>query len=302
MQMGLEAKNKTGYFLFSLDTELAWGYFDLDRSRREKFSPDGSRERTAIARLIELLDEFDIAATWAVVGHLFYEKCEKCEVCPVLVWQGKFRSFELIYGTAATLWYGADIIERLLASGSMHEIAFHGYTHRVFDEHEMSQQEARTEILEWLRAASRNNISPHAVIFPRNRIGHLDVFKEAGYVCYRGNELLPKDYAIPLIGKALNRIDLLLQMRTPQVYEAKVEPSGLVNLPASAGSFDRTGELRGCLTHLASTTCTSAGSSKGWTRRRRNRRSFTSGFIPVNSEPRRTGTHFGICSDTYLTW
>ena len=117
MQISAEVSNKTGYFLFSLDTELAWGYFDLDRLRLEKYSPDGSRERKAISRLLDLLDEFDIAATWAVVGHLFYDKCEKCDICPVLEWQGKHRSFEEIYETNAPLWYGADLLEMLLARG-----------------------------------------------------------------------------------------------------------------------------------------------------------------------------------------
>ena len=235
--MAGEAKNQTGYFLFSLDTELAWGYFDMDRLRSERFSSDGSRERRAIDRLLDILDEFNIVATWALVGHLFYEKCEKCDLCPILEWQGKYRSFEQIYETNAPLWYGADVVETLLARGGRHEIAFHGYTHKVFNEGVMSQQEARTEIQEWLRAARRKNIIPQTVIFPRNQVGHLDAFKEAGFICYRGHERLPKDYAIPVIGKALNRIDLVLQIRTPQVYEVEVEPSGLVNLPSSRWLF-----------------------------------------------------------------
>src|SRR3990172_3955205 len=121
-----ETKAQTGYFLFSLDTELAWGYFDMDRLRSERFSSDGSRERRAIDRLLDILDEFNIVATWALVGHLFYEKCEKCDLCPILEWQGKYRSFEQIYETNAPLWYGADVVETLLARGGRHEIAFHG--------------------------------------------------------------------------------------------------------------------------------------------------------------------------------
>lgn len=235
--MTIEANDTTGFFLFSLDTELAWGYFDLDSLRPQKYSSDGSRERRAIIRLLDILDEFNLAATWALVGHLFYEKCEKCDICPILGWKGRYHSFEEIYETQAPLWYGTDILKTLLARGSKHEIAFHGYTHQVFDEHKMSPSEAITEIQEWLRVASRNNIKPYTVIFPRNRIGYLEAFREAGFGCYRGDELLPRDYAIPLIGKMLNRIDLVLQFRTPQVYDAKVAPSGLVNLPASRWLF-----------------------------------------------------------------
>ena len=61
-----------GVFLFSLDTELALGHFRRFDQRR--FSPDGSRERMAVSRLIKLFEKYQISATWAVVGHMFSEK------------------------------------------------------------------------------------------------------------------------------------------------------------------------------------------------------------------------------------
>lgn len=231
----VNASMKKGYFLFSLDTELAWGYFD--RFQETMFSKNGKQERKAVQKILDILDEFDITATWAVVGHLFYEKCENCEICPVIEWKGRYRSFEEIYQTGNQLWYGSDVIELLQTKGSRHEIAFHGYTHRVFGEDKMTEDEARIEILEWQRAAKQRNVIPYSVVFPRNRIGHLIAFKNAGYICYRGNELHPKDYDIPILGKALNLVDLFLQFRTPQVYEPFIDSSGLINLPASRCLF-----------------------------------------------------------------
>ena len=76
-----EVRSQTGYFLLSLDTELAWGHHD--NFRPEMFSADGGRERQAIELILEALDEFNIKATWAVVGHLFYGQCEECRTCPV---------------------------------------------------------------------------------------------------------------------------------------------------------------------------------------------------------------------------
>ena len=226
-------------FLFSLDTELAWGYSDLDHLRSKRFSPDGSRERRSIELLLDVLDEFAIVATWAVVGHLFYEKCEECDICPILEWRGKYRSFEEVYKTNDPLWYGADVIETLLARGSRHEIAFHGYTHEVFDENTMSEEEARTEIQEWLRVSKRKHIIPRTVIFPQTEIGHLDLFKEYGFICYRGDDLLPEVCSLPLIGRAFRRFyyDLPAALFTPQVYEFKVEPPELVSFPSCQGLF-----------------------------------------------------------------
>jgi peptidoglycan/xylan/chitin deacetylase (PgdA/CDA1 family) len=233
-----DAEGKTGYFLFSLDTELAWGHFDSDRVRLREFSPDGSRERRSIEFLLDILDEFGIVATWAVVGHLFYKKCEACDICPILNWKGRYQSFEEVYKTEKPLWYGADIIETLLTRGSRHEIAFHGYTHRVLDQDTASAKEARTEIQEWLRVSKRKNITPRTVIFPRNKIGYLDMFKEYGFICYRGEELTPEVYSLPLIGSVFRRFYCYLSaLSVPQVYELKLDPSGLVNFPSSRWLF-----------------------------------------------------------------
>lgn len=227
--------DKKGYFLFSLDTELAWGYFDQYRPGR--FSNGGVWERKAVHRLLDIFDEFEISATWAVVGHMFFASCEKCEVCPVMEWKGKHSSFEQIYETKDQLWYGADVIDLLQTRGARHEIGFHGYTHKVFDERVMTEKEAGTEISEWRRLAARKNITPYSVAFPRNRVGHLDAFKDAGYICYRGDELRPKGPHISLLRKAMNIFDLIFQTRTPLVYEPILDESGLVNLPASRWLF-----------------------------------------------------------------
>ena len=233
---------KTGYFVFSLDTELAYGYFDHDPRPQGLFSADGTREREAIVRLLDIFDEFGINATIACVGHMFYERCEKCAVCPVLDWKGKHRSFEDVYETSHPLWYGADVIDTLLTRGARHEIAFHGYTHESF--WEMSEERARTEILEWLRVAKRKNIVPRTVVFPRNRVGHLRLFEELGFLCYRGQEAVP-DAGIPrFLGKIRRRLRQSQFVFTPPVFDLpNVGPFGMVKLPSSANYFTGGGRL-----------------------------------------------------------
>ncbi len=59
-----------GALVISLDFELHWGV-------RDKCAPDGSyREnllgaRKAVPAMLDLFEEFDVAATWATVGFLF---------------------------------------------------------------------------------------------------------------------------------------------------------------------------------------------------------------------------------------
>jgi hypothetical protein len=225
-----------GYFLLSFDTELAWGHYDCFRP--EMFSPDGSRERRAVDGILDLLDEFGIVGTWAFVGHLFYEACEGCEICPILDWKDQHRSFDFIYEKDHPLWYGADLLERVRSRAIAHEIAFHGYTHRIFDEKSMSREDANIEIQEWLRLARRHQIRPETVIFPRNRVGHLDLFSEAGFICYRGEEPMPGRYRWPIIGSVFRRLYYYLSvLSSPPIYTPRSEASGLVNLPSSRWIF-----------------------------------------------------------------
>jgi hypothetical protein len=229
-----DSDHKVGYFVFSLDTELAWGGL-WNQPQSQRTSWDGAKERETIQRLLNMMDEFGILATWAITGHLFYEKCEECEICPVLELKGEDNRFDQIWGTRDPMWYGDDIIETLKSRDSNHEIAFHGYTHRLFDS--LSRDEARFEIREWLRLATRRGIVHQTVIFPQGRIGHLDLFQKAGFICYRGKEVRHPAISIPILGKVLNRMNLVLSILAPQVYDVNVDPLGLVNIPSSQWLF-----------------------------------------------------------------
>lgn len=226
-----------GTFLLSLDTELAWGYFDLDEERSRLFSPDGSRERTAIRRLLKMFAEYEIPVTWAVVGHLFYDKCESCERCPVRSWQGRYGSFDEVYETDNPLWYGGDFIGELTAAAPPHEVGFHGYTHRLLGDKDLAASEVRLEIDEWRRVAARWGVDAESITFPRNRVGHLDTMHEAGFLAYRGRAALPQISRVPLLGKLLNRLDTTFQIYPPLLHELPENTLGLVNVPASYWMF-----------------------------------------------------------------
>jgi len=231
------AKEQTGYFIFSLDTEMAWGYFDTFNPKM--FSKDGYRERQTIERLLDIFDEFNITVTWAIVGHMFCKNYETCGSEQIFKWEGKYPTFEKLYYDSHPLLYSADVIETLLKRGSRHEIGFHGYTHKIFKEDKMSEEQARTEILEWLRKTKPFNIIPRSVAFPRNKIGYLKLFKENGFICYRGEELYPGNhYYLPLIGKVFRRFyDYFCIFSNPVIYEFQVDRSGLIKIPSSRDLF-----------------------------------------------------------------
>ncbi len=224
-----------GFFLISLDTEIGWGHFDQDATRRKLISSDGSRERRSIDRILGLLEEYGIAATWAVVGHLFFRECEGCDLCPILEWKDRYQCFQQIYETSHPLWYGSDIIDQLLERGSTNELAFHGYTHRPFSE--LTAAQAIEEIQEWSRLGARRGLSPKTVIFPRGRIGHLDILRQFGFTSYRAKPVPPGEGTPPLISKLINRIDMIYPLREVRLLPATADSSGLVRIPVSSKLF-----------------------------------------------------------------
>lgn len=231
--------DETGYFLFSLDTELATGCFDLDTDRARGFSRDGTRERQSINRLIDLFEEYNITGTWAIVGHLFHDRCEYCKDCLMMDWRGRYSSFEEVYGTNNPLWYGSDIIEALRVRGPRQEIAFHGFSHKIFDETQMRAEEAEKEVQEWLRMADPKEVVPYAVTFPRHVVGHLDILRRAGFICYRGEPTRPWLVRNKLLGRYVKAIDQVLGLSKIPIFDLqKIEDHGLVTLFSSQCFFD----------------------------------------------------------------
>jgi hypothetical protein len=60
-----------GALVISLDFELLWGVRDLYPADGGTYRANLLGARTAIPKLLQLFEEFEIAATWATVGMLF---------------------------------------------------------------------------------------------------------------------------------------------------------------------------------------------------------------------------------------
>src|SRR3989338_4418147 len=65
--------NDKGTLVISIDYEFAWGFCDIkiNEKNRKKII----REREVTKAILSLFTQYKIQATWAVVGHLFLDKC-----------------------------------------------------------------------------------------------------------------------------------------------------------------------------------------------------------------------------------
>jgi peptidoglycan/xylan/chitin deacetylase (PgdA/CDA1 family) len=175
-------------FVLSLDTELVWG------TRSMKLRSSYERERAVIADLLALLERYRVKATWAVVGHLFLDRCtadggiKHPEIVRTMTGQGG-DWFDLDPATdvsADPLWYGPDIVDRIRRCPVPQEIGCHTFSHVVADDDNCTAQRFDSELQACRALADAAGIDLQSFVFPRDGVAHLGVLKANRFACFRG--------------------------------------------------------------------------------------------------------------------
>jgi peptidoglycan/xylan/chitin deacetylase (PgdA/CDA1 family) len=201
-----------GKLTISIDLELAWGFWDILTPEILRLSE--SRERPICGTLLELFDRYHIPATWAVVAAVLDRASA----------QGR-------PGNEAS-WYAPEIIERIRAAKTSHEIGSHGGRHVYYDR--MSTAEASDD-LDFVKQVHRDNgLALESFVFPRNAVGHLDLVARVGLRTFRGPDtgwvrLAPKLGS--RAGKLVTFADKILPI--PPAPARAHSNGGLVDIPGS---------------------------------------------------------------------
>lgn len=273
-----------GVFTLSLDFELIWGTL-------ADYGPGGferavERERSEVFdRLLELLTEFEVPATWCVLGHLFLGSCSAVDGVkhPEIVPPGGMSGNQWFTHDPCTderrdpLYYGLSLVEKIRACAVPQELGGHSFSHTLFGDRLTMRETAASELAECRRLAAELGLELRSFAFPQNNVGHLDVLPEFGYTSYRGRE--PVWYERPRAG-AVRRIGHLwdvLAARTPPVSEPIEALPGLWNLPGSMMYFP----MHGLRRHLP-VSWRVKRAVKGLDRAARERRIFHLWFHPTN--------------------
>lgn len=231
-----------GAFVLSFDLELAWGTFDHGGHERNGRSFD--RVRPIVTQLLEMLGRHRIPATFAVVGHLFLDRCarENGAAHPEIVraahawfphdWFSLDPCSDL---ERAPHWYGRDLVEQIAADAQGHEIASHSFSHVIFGDSGCSAEAARSELAR-CAALAREVIGRElrSFVFPRNAVGHLDALTAHGIRVYRGVDgWWFKRLPLRVLARAGHFADDVLALRPPVHLPEWVEPPGIWNVPGS---------------------------------------------------------------------
>ncbi len=242
-----------GVFTLSLDFELIWGTLDLYGPGR--FRAACERERGVVFdRLLSLLVEFEISATWCILGHLFLDSCRPRngvvhpEICPPRhpwVKGDWFAQDPCADETSAPTFYARTLVEKVRCCPVPQEIGSHSFSHAIFDDPGCSPETAASELAACVRLASDMGLELRSFAFPRNRVGHLDLLPRHGFTCFRGPgpRWYERDPRAGRLGRIAHLADVLAAVRPPVVLP-EWTPEGLWNVPGSMIYFPMHGVRR----------------------------------------------------------
>jgi hypothetical protein len=242
------ASLEKGVFTLSLDFELIWGTADLGLDNFKKLCL--IEREMVIDRLLQLFEKYQFSATWAVLGHLFLDKCESKhpEIARSdFAWlkEDWFAHDPGGIEDENSIHLGKSLVEKIRKSRVPQEIGSHSFSHIVFGDEGCSFETAESEISECVKIAETQGITLKSFVFPRNEIGYLEVLKKFGFTNYRGVE--PNWYEnrnVPeRVRRGLRLFDVL-RAATPPTVMPELTKEGLWNIPGSAMFFPMHGFRR----------------------------------------------------------
>ena len=237
-------KKHAGTFLISLDFELYWGMRDtvpLDQYRENLLGV-----RDAIPRMLALFDDFDIRATWATVGFLFFDRREALLAALPTVRPQYANASVSPYPHLAEIGpdersdpfhYGRSLINEI-ARHSGQEIATHTFSHFYCLEAGGDTSAFHADVETALRVGREAGFEIRSIVFPRNQVmpAHLDVCRALGLTAYRGAEpgWAYQPTLSPQHGALFRMADTYVDLSGPHASSPTTASiGGIVNIPAS---------------------------------------------------------------------
>ncbi len=186
--------------VISADFEMAWAW------RYSKTGNDpvemGLRERRNVPILLDLFARYHIPVTWAVVGHLLLEHCEKTNGKPhdhlrrIPHFENRWRFLEGDWYDhdpctglrEAPAWYAPDLVDGIIQSSVAHEIACHTFSHLNCSDQHCPPSVLDDELALCRRLARDKGLKLRSMVFPGGTYGNFKSLKRAGFTSYRFND------------------------------------------------------------------------------------------------------------------
>jgi hypothetical protein len=240
-----------GGLVVSLDFELHWGVRDHS-SAQGPYRPNLLGAREAVPVLLDLFEEYEVAATWATVGLLFAStREEQLAFNPRVVAQYadvRLDPYREPVGNDERddpVHFAGSLVDRIRRTPRQ-EVATHTYSHFLCVEQGASEEAYRADLDSAVRIAQSKDIALSSIVFPRNQ--HNPQFdgalKDYGIRSYRGCATSwlyqPAQSAREHIARrALRLLDAHLPITGTQAYPLTAVPDGLGLWDVRASHFLR---------------------------------------------------------------
>jgi peptidoglycan/xylan/chitin deacetylase (PgdA/CDA1 family) len=234
-----------GIFLISLDFELMWGIRYQHNVTGYRANILGARQ--AIPAMLKLFHEYEIHATWATVGLLFFSnKEDMIRACPQVR-----PAYELsphsahndikAVGTDESqdpYHFGQSLIQ-MIRSFSGQEIGSHTFSHYHCLDPDQDEHAFRADLAAANLAARTIGLQIQSIVFPLNQINlmYLPICADSGIKSYRGTEKAwfyagGGKQGDSLLTRAHRLMDSYVNISGHNTYKPE-HTNGIVNLPAS---------------------------------------------------------------------
>jgi len=185
---------QTGIFCISLDFELNWGIFEKnDIDNRVKYFNNTLK---SIPETLYLFEKYNIHATWASVGFLFFKnKIELLSNIPnnIPKYQNKkVSSYEYIrhqYNNKFQAYHFAPHLIKKIQNTTGQEIGTHTLSHYYCLEPGQTPKDFKNDLLKHKEIAKKFGIQINSLVFPRNQHNktYERIVEEIGIVAIRTN-------------------------------------------------------------------------------------------------------------------
>lgn len=191
-------ENKNGFFVISLDFELMWGVRDV--LSFDQYGDNLLGVQKVIPTLLNLFQQYNISATFATVGLLFFENKEEMlaglpnEIPDYL--QQHLSPYNGYIENNVGKNYKEDPIHfaphliKLIQQTPGQEIATHTFCHYYCLEPGQTAAQFAADLQSAIDIAQKRGVEIQSIVFPRNQFNdeYIDVCNKKGVVAYRNNE------------------------------------------------------------------------------------------------------------------
>ncbi|MCZ2396341.1 MAG: polysaccharide deacetylase family protein [Chitinophagales bacterium] len=238
---------QNGKFVISLDFEIYWGV--RDKKSIEAYRSELLGVRKVIPRLLNLFEKYEIQATFATVGLLFFDNKEEMKkaipgIKPSYINKNLSPYYDLDKVVGETedtdpYHFGKSLISQIVTKRQ--EIGSHTFCHYYCIEEGQTEAEFDADLEAAIKVADANNIRLQSFVFPRNQYNaaYLNILKRHGISSFRGNEnsffFDPSLTGLKLkLARALRLADTYINISGNNIYtQSQLSKDGIINIPAS---------------------------------------------------------------------